>query len=130
MTDVFSKEKRSWVMSRIRGKNTNPELLLFKNIKSLWVEGYRYRFHHKKIEGRPDLVFPKQKLAIFIDGDFWHGKNYSAWGNRLPSEFWKKKILGNMMRDKKINRILKSKGWRVLRVWDEDFEKNPDKLIK
>lgn len=118
MTDIFSQEKRSDIMSRIRGKNTKPELALFELVKPLW-HVCRYRKHHPSLPGKPDLVFPRARLAVFVDGAFWHGRDYSEKSDKW-SPMWKDKILGNMLRDSKVNEELASKGYRVHRFWDRE----------
>ena len=95
MTDVFSKNERSRIMSLIRSKNTKPELLFFKLLSStLYPQGFRYRKHYNKLPGNPDIVFIKRKIAIFIDGDFWHGYKFKVQKQRLPETYWIDKIKG------------------------------------
>lgn len=121
----------SKIMSRIRSENTKPEILLRK---SLWKLGLRYRKYYK-ITGKPDIVFVKIKLAIFCDGDFWHGNNWKIRGLANPEEelaeyspYWRQKILRNIDRDQKVNRKLEEDGWEILRFWTSDIEKNSDKI--
>lgn len=131
MTDVFSKKKRSEIMSRIRGKNTKAELLFRKALSAVvYPKGFRYRLHYKKIIGRPDIVFVKQKIAIFIDGDFWHGRGFSRGKSKLPKKYWIPKIKENIRRDRRVNRILKKEGWKVIRIWESDMKKKMVKYIK
>lgn len=116
MTDKVSSEKRSWMMGRIRSKNTAPELQLRKLIFSM---GFRYRVHYKKLPGSPDIVFLGRKKVIFVHGCFWHGHS-NCKASKLPethTEFWKNKISSNQERD--INNIkkLENMGWKVLIVW-------------
>lgn len=118
MPDVFDAQKRSEVMSRIKGKDTGPELNLRK---ALWAEGYRYRLK-SKLPGRPDIVFPRQKLAVFVDGCFWHGCPEHAVSPKSNSAFWSKKLGGNIERDGRVNARLASEGWRVLRIWEHEIE--------
>lgn len=126
MADIFSRKKRSEIMSKIRGKNTKPELLAEKLMK----ENKLLRFERgDKIEGKPDFIFKRKKVAVFIDGGFWHGKDFTKIKGKLPA-FWKKKISGNVARDKNVNKKLKSKGWTVLRVWDSQIKKHPEKYIR
>ena len=115
-------------MSNIRSKNTKPERVLFDLAKRFWRQGYRYRKHDKKLPGKPDLSFPTHKLAVFVDSEFWHGKDYGLWKKRLPKDYWRKKIAGNIKRDKEIDRKLHYKGWRIIRIWAKDLIKNPEKL--
>lgn len=120
--DKFTKEQRSKLMGKIRSKDTKEEVRL---AKTLWHKGYRYRKHDKSIFGTPDLSFKKYKIAIFVDGEFFHGKNWDNIEKRPKSnsEFWKKKIERNMTRDAEVNAFLKSKGWTVLRFWSQDIKK-------
>jgi len=127
--DVHTKEQRSYNMSRIRSKNTKPEKLMFK---LLGEKGYKFKKHYP-IAGQPDIAFPKFKIAIFIDGEFWHGKGFNKLKDHL-SPFWIEKISQNIKRDKKINRVLSKKGWKVLHFWGKDLMKDPqyalNQLIK
>ena len=131
MADVFSKEKRSQVMSAIRSKDTAPELQLRK---ALHAKGYRYSLHSKHLPGTPDLVFRKFQAVLFVNGCFWHGHNCSMF--KFPStnqEFWKNKILTNQERDSKAHALLTKSGWRILTVWEcslrGKFKLNFDSLI-
>ncbi|MCI5207788.1 MAG: DNA mismatch endonuclease Vsr [Candidatus Electrothrix sp. ATG2] len=114
--DVHSPEQRSYNMSRIKGKNTKPELLVRK---WLWSQGYRYRLHRKDLPGKPDIVFPGQKKAIFVHGCFWHKHDckYFKWP-RTNEEFWRKKINGNVSRDQKNYRALQEDGWDYFVLWE------------
>lgn len=117
MADIYTKGKRSWVMSRVNAKNTKPELIVRKFIYSM---GYRYRLHDKKLPGKPDLVFPGRKKVIFIHGCFWHGHGGCKKSKRPSSnnEFWNHKIDQTITRDK-INILdLKNLGWQVLTIWE------------
>jgi len=116
-----SKEVTSRIMSSIKSKNTKPELLLRK---SLWKLGVRYRIH-SNILGKPDLCIKKYKIAIFIDGDYWHGNNWRIRGLKnldeelkTYSQFWKNKILNNIERDKYVSSELERNGWKVIRIWE------------
>lgn len=120
--DIWSKEKRSQVMSNIRGKNTKPEILLRKALFSL---GYRFRIHYKKLPGKPDIVLPKYKTAIFVHGCFWHFHSMCREG-RLPnsnSEFWQKKLEKNREKDLLNVQKLEQLGWTVLTIWECEIEK-------
>lgn len=122
MTD----EQRSYNMSRIKGKNTTIEMLLSK---ALWHRGLRFRKNSKAVYGHPDISIKKYKVAIFCDGDFWHGWD---WENRKGSiknnrEYWIPKIERNMQKDIEVNHVLSSMGWRVIRVWEHEIRDNlPD----
>lgn len=115
-------------MARIKNKNTKPELIIRK---LLWKEGLRYRLHLNDVPGKPDIVFKKQKLAIFIHGCFWHrhGCKYSYYP-KSNQEFWKKKFEVNIARDAKIQRKLIDEGWHVIVLWECEIEKKPDCSIK
>lgn len=114
-------------MRAIKSKNTKSEVLL---AKALWHRGYRYRKHDKSIFGTPDLIFKKLKIAIFIDSEFFHGKDFET--KKKPvnnAEFWEKKIKRNIERDKEVNEFLITHGWIVLRFWSEDIKKNLHKIV-
>ena len=114
--DVHSPEQRSYNMSRIKGKNTKPELIVRK---WLWSQGYRYRLHRKDLPGKPDIVFSGRKKVIFVHGCFWHKHNcrYFKWPETNP-EFWKKKINENVRRDQKNYQDLIADGWHYFVVWE------------
>ena len=117
-------------MSKIRGKNTKPEIAFRKALSArAYPKGLRYRLHYKKIVGNPDIVFVSQKVAIFIDGDFWHGKSFDKMRLRLSKKYWILKIEGNIARDKKVSRHLRKDGWRVIRIWESDLRKKLDMKI-
>ncbi|MCU1305277.1 MAG: mismatch-specific endonuclease [Candidatus Sulfotelmatobacter sp.] len=116
MTDVLSAGQRSYCMSRIRGKDTKPEHVIRRG---LFAMGFRYRLHERSLPGCPDLVFPRYKAAIFVNGCFWHGHECDLfrWPN-TNGQFWRKKILGNKRNDKRNLENLGSAGWRTLLVWE------------
>ena len=121
MADVFSKEKRSEVMSRIRSRNTKPELLVRKY---LFAQGFRFRLHSPKLPSKPDIVLPRYKTLVFIQGCFWHGHNCKI--ARTPKsniEFWTNKINRNKERDYGNFDILKKMGWRVIIIWECSLKK-------
>jgi len=120
-------------MSSIPSKDTRPEIFLGKILRK---NNIRYKKHYK-IAGRPDLAIISKKIAIFVDGDFWHGHNWKLRGfKNLKAElasykkFWANKIKTNIKRDNKANKILKIAGWRVLRFWESDLKRNPDRILK
>lgn len=122
------KLSRSEIMSKIRSKDTSCEL---KVRKRLWQLGYRYRKNHRKVCGTPDICFLGKKVVIFIDSEFWHGKTYLDTG-KLPAtntEFWKEKFERNIERDKKVNETLINDGWKVLRFWEKEIQKNFEECI-
>lgn len=126
--DFLTPEQRSKLMSAIRSTNTKDEVRL---AKALWALGYRYRRNNKTVFGKPDFTFKKIKLAIFVDGEFFHGKNWDIDRNRIKtnSEFWIKKIERNMQRDIEVNTYLESQNWKILRFWSNDIKKNLDLCI-
>ncbi|MDD5186800.1 MAG: very short patch repair endonuclease [Methanoregula sp.] len=127
MTDVLTPEQRKHNMSCIHGKNTEPEII-FRKI--LWSQGIRgYRIHYN-LPGKPDIVFTKKKIAIFIDGCFWHKCPVCFQEPETRKEFWMKKIQSNVDRDKKVDERLKDEGWTVFRFWEHDVRKNPDAIVK
>ena len=127
MADVLTQEQRKFNMSRIKGKNTGPEVKLRKMLFAENIRGYRIHFN---LPGKPDIVFTKKKIAIFIDGCFWHKCPICFQEPETRKEFWMNKIQSNVDRDKKINEQLKDKGWTVLRFWEHDVRKNPDVIVK
>lgn len=115
--DIVSKEKRSRMMSGIKGKNTKPELLLRSALHKL---GFRFRIQRKDLPGKPDIVLPKYKTIIFIHGCFWHrhlGCKY-AYTPKSNIEFWTSKLEGNVIRDRLTEKALEEMGWRILIVWE------------
>jgi DNA mismatch endonuclease (patch repair protein) len=122
-------EERSNLMKKIRSSGTKPEILIGK---TLWHRGYRYRKHYNKIPGKPDFVFVKQKVVVFLDGEFWHGFNWDKKKDLLKSnrDYWIPKIERNMKRDQQNNELLSEMGWKVLRFWERQVIKNFDECIK
>lgn len=114
-------------MSQITKKNTKPEIILRKALSKIGIRGYRLYY---KLLGTPDIVFPKRKIAIFIDGCFWHKCPKCAIKIPLKNrEYWNKKIKGNIKRDKLVNSQLKEAGWKVLRFWEHEINKNLKRCI-
>jgi DNA mismatch endonuclease (patch repair protein) len=127
--DVFSKSKRSDIMSIVSGKDTKPEILVRKY---LFSKGFRYRKNVKNLQGKPDIVLPKYKTIIFIHGCFWHGhENCEA--SKLPAsnvDYWTKKITSNISRDSQSIQSLNEAGWNVIIVWECDLKvKNREKRL-
>lgn len=117
MADIKSKESRSYNMSCIKSKNTKPEEVVRKH---LFSQGFRYKKNDKRLPGSPDIVLPKYKTVIFVNGCFWHGHagcKYFVWPQN-NAEFWKKKIESNVLRDKKKEEQLHCNGWHVITVWE------------
>lgn len=128
--DMFSKTKRSKIMSAIKSKNTSLEKRFQKLLSSqIYKKGFRYRLNYSSLIGKPDIVFPSKRLAIFIDGDFWHGYNFKVKRKRLPKKYWQAKIQNNINRDKFVDRQLKKNGRTVLRFWEHNIKKNPNRCI-
>ena len=129
--DNLTKEQRHKNMQHIRSKDTTIEVLLRK---SLWKKGYRYRKNYDKLPGKPDIAITKYKIAIFCDGEFFHGKDWEVLKPRLErgnnSEYWIKKISRNMVRDDEINKRLLFEGWTVIRFWGNDIKKNIDECVR
>lgn len=116
MVDVVTPEKRSQMMAGIGGKNTKPELIIRKG---LHAKGYRFRLHVRSLPGKPDIVFPRYRAVIFVNGCFWHGHGCHLF--KWPStrvQFWKDKILGTIERDKGKLEALQLAGWRTLTIWE------------
>lgn len=127
--DNLTAEQRRKNMQAIKCKDTSIECILRKE---LWARGYRYRKNYKKLIGKPDIVIPKYKLAIFCDSEFWHGKNYKESTERIGtnSDYWKQKIKRNIKRDKEVNEKLAAEGWTVVRFWEKEIRKELDKCIE
>ncbi len=127
MTDVLTPKQRTYNMSRIRGKNTVPEIKLRKMLFASGIRGYRI---HYELPGKPDIVFVKKKIAIFVDGCFWHRCPVDFQEPDTRKEFWMKKIQSNIDRDKKVNELLKNEGWTVFRIWEHEIKKEPEDVVK
>jgi DNA mismatch endonuclease (patch repair protein) len=126
--DIWSKQKRSEVMSRIRGKNTKPEMILRSQ---LFKRGFRFRVNKKDLPGKPDIVLPKYQTAIFVHGCFWHYHKDCREG-RIPStntKFWKEKLERNIAKDEKNVEALKLKGWNVVVVWECEIENKLEETL-
>ena len=127
MADVFTKAKRSVVMSRIRGTgNRDTELRLIQIFRKHHISGWRRRF---KLTGKPDFVFPKHKLAVFVDGCFWHGCAKHATQPKNNAAFWRKKLAANRARDHLVTRTLRSRGLRVVRIWEHELVKKSERRL-
>ncbi|GAF77851.1 unnamed protein product [marine sediment metagenome] len=118
-------------MSRIRSKNTKAEILVFRELRR---QGVYFQKHYNKASGKPDIALPRKKKAVFIDGDFWHGYQFSKKKHRLPKKYWLDKIETNIKRDRSNRAKLRRDGWEVLRVWEHEvfkkFDETIDKIIQ
>ncbi len=124
MADVFSRKKRSWVMSRIRSNNTSIDI----EMRDM-LSGAKIRFEmYPELYGKPDFQVGNN-ILVFCDGDFWHGYRYAE-KKRPPKKYWRDKIEGNMRRDRKVSRKLRREGWSVLRIWEHDIKRNPEKCVR
>lgn len=125
----YATAKSSAIMSKIRGKNTKAEVILRK---TLWELGYRYRLHSNKIAGSPDIIFASKKIVVFVDGSFWHGYNWEEKKRKLMANkaYWIAKIERNMQRDAAVTKSLTADGWKVIRFWDHEIEKNLEGCVK
>jgi DNA (cytosine-5)-methyltransferase 1 len=126
--DKLTKEQRSANMKAVKSKDSKIERML---AKALWAKGFRYRKNYSKIIGKPDIVFPSLKIAIFCDSEFWHGKNWKIKKKEIKSnrDFWYRKIERNIERDKEVNRELRRLGWKIIRFWGSSIEKRLDHCV-
>jgi len=115
--DIMSPEMRSKVMARIKGRDTGPERLV---AEAFDMAGWRYETQARDLPGRPDFVFRKERVAIFVDGDFWHGWRFPQWADKL-SEVWEAKIAATRARDVRNHRRLRHHGWVVIRIWEHQI---------
>lgn len=120
MPDNLTPQQRSYCMSRVKGRDTGLERLVRSELHK---RGLRFRKHVKELPGRPDVVFPRARVVVFIDGDFWHGYRLPAWEENL-SEFWRRKIHRNRERDKSNFAKLRVRGWSVIRLWQHEVERD------
>jgi DNA mismatch endonuclease (patch repair protein) len=115
--DIFPPEKRREIMSKIRHKNSQAELTVFAYLRQNKIY---FQKHYKKAPGNPDISLPRKKKAVFIDGDYWHGRYL----NKVTHDkFWIDKITGNKLRDEKVNKELREHGWNILRIWETDINR-------
>src|SRR3989338_3971870 len=119
MTDIFTKKKRSDIMSKVRNKDSKIEILFRKK---LWAKGLRYRTNSTKHFGKPDIVSAKNKLVVFIDSCFWHGCNKHGSIPQTRKKFWEKKIARNIERDKEVSRYYRNGDWRIYRIWEHELD--------
>ena len=126
MADQFSKETRSRIMSKIKSKNTAIEICFRKLLWKNGLKGFRANYD---LPGKPDIVFASKKIAIFLDGDFWHGYNWKKLGKIPPKTYWQSKIQRNINRDKLTTKTLKKNGWKVIRLWEHEINQDPQKCV-
>lgn len=126
MADNLTKDQRSRCMSRIKGKDTGIELTVDSELRK---RGLRFRKHAAHLPGKPDFAFPRKKVAVFVDGDFWHGYRLPRWRNTL-SPFWLSKIEGNIRRDKRNFARLRRMGWTVIRLWGHQVHSNLEACVE
>ncbi|WP_314618883.1 very short patch repair endonuclease [uncultured Selenomonas sp.] len=128
--DNISKEKRRKIMQRVKSHDTKPEILLRK---ALWHRGMRYRKNWRALPGTPDIALTRRKIAIFVDGDFWHARGHEDNpGEQIASRqaYWKKKLTRNVERDKDVNEALTQLGWLVLRFWESDINSDLEACVR
>lgn len=126
MADVLTPQQRSYNMSRIKSRETGPEIRLRKLLFAKGIRGYRTNYG---IPGRPDIVFTRLKIAVFIDGCFWHKCPKCFKKPATRSKFWMDKINSNVKRDREVNEILKKAGWKVIRLWEHEINETPAKAV-
>ena len=128
MVDTLTQEKRSWNMSRITGRNTKPEILLRS---LLHQEGFRFRLHDKRLPGKADIVLPRHRTVIFVNGCFWHRHDNCkyAYTPKSRQEFWLNKFQGTVQRDREKQKMLADLGWQILVVWECDLKRNSSLLV-
>jgi len=124
LMDIVTKKKRSEIMGKIRCVS----MVEIRFRKLLWEKGLRYRINYK-LYGRPDICFPKQMVAVFVDGDFWHGRNYPALLPKTNKKFWRGKIERTIERDTEVNAYLTIRGWKVIRIFESDINREPGRCI-
>ncbi|MCC7573435.1 MAG: very short patch repair endonuclease [Candidatus Methanofastidiosum sp.] len=123
MTDNLTEEQRKKNMQNIRSKNTKPEKIIMKELKRRKIY---FAKHVDKITGKPDIVFRRKKVAVFIDSDFWHGHPERFIMPKTNTKYWKNKIDRNIKRDKEVTKILTEKNWKVIRLWEYDIKHSLD----
>lgn len=126
MADMYSPEKRSEIMSRIRSKETQAEKIVFHYLRQ---NAIYFQKHYARAAGKPDVALPRKKKAVFIDSDFWHGRTYDkVLKNRSPGDYWITKIARNMERDRVQRQQLTEQGWSVLVIWEEDLKRKRTRM--
>ena len=125
--DKISEQRRSYVMSKVRSKGTKFENDFIEQLKKRTKK--KYRLNVKEIKGKPDIMFPGDKVCVFLDSDFWHGWQFPRWKHLLKNDFWRNKIEKNRDRDRKNTLWLRRRNWNVLRIWEHNINKNVHKEI-
>ncbi len=126
MADIFSKKKRSEIMSKVRSKDSKIEV---EFRKKLWKAGFRYRKNSTKYFGKPDIVLPKYKTVIFIDSCFWHGCKKHSSIPKTRKKFWETKIERNRERDQEVSKYYKKQGWNIFRIWEHNLKNDSEKVL-
>lgn len=125
MADNLTREQRSFMMSRVRSKDTKPELQVRRLVHA---RGLRFRKHCASLPGCPDLTFIRSRVVVFVDGDYWHGWRFPRWSATLPP-YWREKIDGNRRRDRRNFRRLRRRGWVVIRIWEHQVKRDPEGCV-
>jgi DNA mismatch endonuclease (patch repair protein) len=125
MPDNLTAKQRSYCMSRVKNRDTDLEVLIRSELHK---NGFRFKKNVRQLPGSPDIVFDAQRVAVFLDGDFWHGYRFSEWKDKV-SEFWQKKIQINRDRDRRNFAKLRKMGWKVIRLWKHEIKSDPFKCI-
>ncbi|MGO9246461.1 MAG: very short patch repair endonuclease [Verrucomicrobiia bacterium] len=126
MVDHLTPEQRSRAMKRVKLRDGPLERLIQNELRA---RGLKFRRHLRNLPGRPDIVFPREKLAIFVDGDFWHGYRLQSWERKL-TPFWREKLRANRERDRKNFRKLRSNQWKVIRIWEHQLKRDPSSCVE
>jgi len=124
--DNLTTKQRSYCMSRVKGKDTTLEKIVRSELHK---RGLRFRKHNSKLPGKPDIIFPKAKVVVFLDGDFWHGYRFPQWERSL-SKFWRKKICETRKRDQRNFAKLRRMGWQVIRIWEHSIDRDLNGVIR
>ena len=127
MADTYDAIVRSRVMRQVKSRNTSPEVMLRKALRAEGIMGYR--LHRKDIVGSPDLAFVKARIAVFVDGAWWHGHPAKWWKGR-SGDYWDNKIQRNMIRDRQVDATLTNLGWTIVRIWDFEVLKTPELAVE
>lgn len=125
MADNLTPEQRRYCMSQVKGTDTSLERVVRSELHR---RGWRFRKHVKQLPGKPDIVFPRLRVVVFLDGDFWHGYRFPMWRDSL-GESWRKKIAETRERDQRNFRKLRRQGWQVIRIWEHEVKNNCDECI-